>query len=141
MSMERKSEIIDFIKSNSLMTISSVSATGQPQAALVGFGETDSFQLIIGTSNVSRKYSNILKNPNVAVVIGGNGPKTVQYEGTAREISGAEADKYSEIYFTKSPSARQHNELPTERYFLIEPHWIRYTIVSSDPWDIVELKF
>lgn len=140
--MDRKPEILTFIKSKSLMVVSSIAADGSVQSALVGFGETDSFQLIFGTSNASRKYSNILHNPRVAVVIGWDGPKTVQYEGVARELSGQEADEYSELYFAKNPRARrQYEERDDNRYFLIEPMWVRLTDLSVEPWDVVELKF
>lgn len=123
------------------MTISSVDSAGQPQAALVGFGETDKFQLIFGTSNGSRKYSNLIKNPNVAVVIGWDGPRTVQYEGTARELTGAETAKYADGYYAKNPSARKYKDLADQSYFLVDPKWLRYTDLSSEPWDIVELEF
>lgn len=139
--MNRQPEILEFIKSKSLMTVSSVNTDGSPQSALVGFGETDSFQLIFGTSNTSRKYANLQHNPKVAVVVGWDGPKTVQYEGVARELMGGEADKYAELYFTKSPSARKQKHLEDHRYFLVEPTWVRLTDLSVKPWDIVELTF
>jgi len=142
MGMERKPEILEFIKSKSLMTLSSINSSDKPEAALIGFGETNEFQLICGTSNASRKYANITKNPKVAVVIGlGDGLTTVQYEGTARELEGAEIDTYTELYFAKYPVARRHKELGGERYFLIEPTWLRYTDISTKPWDVVELNF
>ena len=136
-----KPQILKFIQSNTLMVLSTINATGSSSSALVGFGETDSFQLIFGTSNTSRKYANILVYPKVSAVIGWGDSRTVQYEGIGRELSGSEVDKYSEVYFTKTPSARQYKHLDDERYFLIQPTWIRYTDLSVDPWDITELKF
>src|SRR5437879_9106555 len=139
--MERKQEILDFIKSKKLMALSTINEEGRPEAAVVGFSETDEFQLIFGTSNKSRKYRNLQDNSNVAVVIGWDWPQTVQYEGVARELTGTEAEKYSEIYYAKSPKARPHHEHEDQRYFLIEPKWLRLTDLSATPWDIVELKF
>jgi pyridoxine/pyridoxamine 5'-phosphate oxidase len=139
--MKQREDILAFIASKSLMTISSLNRDGEPQAAVVGFGQTDEFQLVFGTSNLSRKYANIKNNPNVAVVIGWDGPKTVQYEGVAHEITGAEAEKYSELYYAKNPHARKNKELPGERYIRVNPRWLKLTDLSTTPWDVVELTF
>ena len=139
--MQQREDILAFMASKSLMTISSLSSDGKPQAAVVGFGQTEGFQLVFGTSNLSRKYANIKNNPHVAVVIGWDGPKTVQYEGIAHEITGDEADKYSELYYAKNPHARKNKELPHESYILVEPTWLKQTDLSATPWEVVELRF
>jgi pyridoxine/pyridoxamine 5'-phosphate oxidase len=139
--MKQREEILAFIASKSLMTISSLGSDGKPQAAVVGFGQTEEFQLVFGTSNLSRKYANIKNSPNVAVVIGWDGPQTVQYEGVAREITGPEAEKYSERYFAKNPHARKNKELPDQCYILVDPAWLKLTDLSVTPWDVVELRF
>lgn len=138
---DRRNEILEFIGSKSLMSISSISSQGQPQAAVVGFGETDDFRLVFGTSNTSRKYQNLQRNKAVAVVIGWDDTRTVQYEGVARELAKDEAEQYAELYFAKNPHARKYKDLPDQRYFMLTPTWIRYTNLASKPWDIIELQF
>ncbi len=123
------------------MTISTISPAGTPQAAVVGFGETESFQIIFGTSNTSRKYANIMADPHVALVIGWDGTQTIQYEGKARELSGDEMQVMSEIYFAKHIEARKYRELADQRYFVVEPSWLRYSDLAHYPWDIVEVSF
>ena len=127
------------MQSKSLMTISSLNADGAPQAAVVGVGVTDDLELVFGTSNQSRKYGNITRNPKVAAVIGWDGPQTVQYEGEARELSGEEAEKYSELYYEKNPQALKHKGRPDQTYFLVKPTWVRYTDLRTDPWTKVVL--
>ena len=49
------------------------SADGGPQAALIGFGVTDQFELVFDTLRSTRKAVNLEGNPRVALVIGGWG--------------------------------------------------------------------
>lgn len=139
--MLTKSEILSFIKSKPLMTISTIDLNAAPQSALVGFGQTDDFQIIFGTSNTSRKYANIGADPRVAIVIGWDSTQTIQYEGEARELQGEEAVAMSEIYFVKHIEARKYRDLADQRYFLVEPTWLRYTDLAHTPWEIVEITF
>jgi general stress protein 26 len=140
-SMDKQHKILDFIKTKELMVISTVSSDGRPEAAVVGFGQTDSLHLIFGTSNTSRKYRNLKTDPHVACVIGWDDSRTVQLEGTAREISGDEEQRYCDMYYTKSPAALRFKDMPDERHFLIEPTWIRYTDDATEPWTIIEITF
>ena len=109
------------------MVLSTVNQEGQPESAVVGFGETDDLELIFGTSQLSRKAKNISQNDRVAVVIGWTNEGTLQYEGTARLLTGSEAEKYAEIYYQKSPGSRRYRDDPNERYFLITPGWLRFS--------------
>lgn len=139
--MKNRDEILAFMQSKTLMTISSLNEKGTPQAAVVGVGVTDDFRLVFGTSNTSRKYKSITARPSVAAVIGWDGPETVQYEGEARELKGVEADELSELYFAHNPMARKFKDNPDQAYFVVQPTWLRYTNLASHPWDITELSF
>lgn len=123
-----------------LCVISTIDADNKPQSAVVGFGQTEDLKIVFGTSVDSRKARNIRANSAVSIVIGWD-EGTVQYQGTARQLEGEEADAFAEIYFTKSPTARKRKNEPTQRYFLIEPQWLRCTDITVHPWDITELSF
>ena|SRR2546429_8691246 len=135
-----KQQILDFIKKHDLMVISSANEKSEPEAAVVGFGENDTFELIFGTSNLSRKYKNLVSNSKVAVVIGWDEGKTVQYEGLARELVGEECEAFKKIYFAKNPDAKKYENEPDEVYFKIAPRWLRYTDLTQDPWELVEIS-
>lgn len=60
---------------------------------------------------MSRKYKNLKNNPKVAVAIGWEEKKTLQYEGEAEELEGKELEKFKEIYFKKNPSAKNMSTL------------------------------
>lgn len=134
-------QLYDFMNEHPLMAVSSLGSEGQPQSAVVGFGQTKDLEIIFGTRQSNRKTQNIVNDSRVSVVIGWDKNGTVQYEGNAQLLSGEEAGIYVEIYFTKNPMARQYNRDPDQRYFLVKPTWIRYTDVSTGPWTVQEAEF
>ncbi len=90
--MDKKQFVLDFIKKHTICVLSTVTPDNQPEAAVIEFAETKNFELIFDTFNTYRKYQNLKKNPSVAVVIGWDENITVQYEGWAEELSGAELE-------------------------------------------------
>ena len=79
-------EVLAFIREHWLATQASVSPSGDPQAAVVGFVVTDAFELFFDTLTASRKALNLRRHSRVAFVIGGPTPgheRTVQLEGVA----------------------------------------------------------
>jgi hypothetical protein len=77
----------------------------------------------------------------VALVIGWDKGKTVQYEGTAEELSGAELEECIRIHLAKIPSAAKYVGQDEEVFFKVKPRWIKFSDLSRDPWDILEIKF
>lgn len=133
-------DIYEQLKDIDLCVFSTVS-DNKPQSSLMGFGVTEELELIFGTSNKSRKFSNIKSNLNVSVVFSLKNHKTVQYEGTAELLNDEDLEKYKNIYFDLRPSVRKYESLPDQVYFKVKPIWIRYTDVSKKPWDIFEINF
>jgi pyridoxine/pyridoxamine 5'-phosphate oxidase len=137
--MKSKADIAEFIAARSLCVIATVSGEGRPESAVVGFCPTDNLEIIFRTSVKSRKAANIQHTPEVAVVIGWDGPATVQLEGTARQLDRGDAKHFAEIYFSKNPAARKFESDPDSRFFLVTPRWVRHTDLSTHPWAISEL--
>lgn len=137
-----KQQILSFFKSKKHAVISTCGANNQPEAALIGFGETESLELIFGTYSTSRKYKNIYENDRVAFVIGWEDDYiTVQYEGVAQEIFDQELEKYVEVYHQKVPSAIVYKSHPDQVYFKVIPSWIRYSDLSGEEEKITEFTF
>ncbi len=141
--MASLADIVTFVNTQMLGVISTINSAGQPESAVVGIGQTDKLQIIFGTSGDSRKARNIRVNPRVAVVIGWDedAPRTVQLQGTARELGGDETNHYAELYYTKAPAARKYHSRPDQCYFLVEPTWVRYSDFTADTDDVTELNF
>jgi len=139
--MDEESLVLEFIKQQKLAVVSTINKNGKPQAAVVGFGQTDKFELIFGTDNTSRKYSNLQNNPNVAVVIGWDNNITVQLEGVAKELRPEGLDLIRDNYWSKVPSAKKYDTNRSQRYFIIKPTWIRYCDLNQKFWEIITLNF
>jgi len=96
-------EIYQFIANEKLGVLSSISADGTPQSALVGIAVTPELEIIFDTLLSSRKAHNLTLNPRCSFVIGWSGEITVQLEGAARQPSGPALEHYQKIYFTRWP--------------------------------------
>lgn len=138
-----KDKILEFIKDERYAVISSVNEAGQPESALVAFSETDTLELIFMTNQMTRKISNILINPNVAVVIGFGSEKltSVQIEGVARAIPLDSAGEYADIHYTKQPISKEHANEPGACIVVINSLWARYTNYKSKPTEVTEEHF
>ena len=123
-----KEFIYNFIKQQKLAVISTLSAEQKPEAALIGFAISKDLEIVFDTVKTSRKYKNLLQNPNVAVVIGWDNETTVQYEGIATELAGLRDDGYREIYFEVYPDGRERAETWLGLvHFKVAPKWLRYS--------------
>lgn len=134
-----KKDLYSFIHSKIHAVISTCDTSNQPEAALIGFGETENLEIIFGTYTTTRKYKNILENNKVALVIGWDDDScTVQYEGIASEINREVWDRYVNMYHEKVPRAKKFRDFPDQTYFKVKPMWIRFSDLSSDEEYVVE---
>jgi len=133
--------IYQFIKQHRLAVIATNSPGGQPEAAVVGIAVTPALEIVFDTVKISRKYQNIKQNPYVALVIGWDNETTVQYEGEAVELSGADDNIYREAYYSIYPDGRQRaTEWPGLVHFKVVLKWLRYSNFNQ-PAVIEEMNF
>ncbi len=138
-----KKRIMDFMEVNMLTVISTVDANiNKPESAVIAFAQKDNFELIFGTKNTTRKYKNLQKNPNVSFIIGWDSDTgTVQYEGIAKELSGEESKLHSSILIAKNPRSEKFVHKEDQRYFLVQPTWIRILDMTKNPDETFEINF
>jgi general stress protein 26 len=137
-----KDLVYQFINQQKLGVVSTVNLLNKPEAAVVGIAVSVNLEIIFDTVKTSRKYQNILHNPNVALAAGWDEEVTVQYEGIA-EILGTsdEADNLREVYFRAFPAGRERAETwPGLVHVKVSPKWIRYSNFN-EPQVIEELIF
>jgi general stress protein 26 len=118
-----------------------VSASGVPQAAVVGVVVADDFSLIFDTLDSTRKAANLRHNPNVALVIGGWAPgdeRSVQYEGVADVPDGAELEEVRRHYVAVFPDGRDRLGWKGIMHVRVRPKWLRYSDYTKDPPEILE---
>jgi pyridoxine/pyridoxamine 5'-phosphate oxidase len=122
-----------------LGVVSSIGPDGTPQSALVGIATTPDIEIILDTGKSSRKYGNLVARPRCSLVVGWTGEQTVQLEGMAEELEGAELDRLRPAYFAAWPDGPARLSWPGITYFVIRPRWIRYSDFAQTPPLIVEL--
>jgi general stress protein 26 len=136
-----KEFLYDFISRYSLTVLGTVNEYSSHETALVGFVVTPDLSIFFDTVKTSRKYHNLLANPNISFVFGWDGGQTVQYEGKARIPNGQEMEALLLKYFEVFPDGKDRNKNWKDiAYFVVDPKWIRYSDFS-EPVKIQELKF
>ena len=98
-----------------LAVISTAGKDNQPEYAVIGFDKSLELKIIFGTDNTSRKYNNLHLIQAVCLVIGSFDNKTVQYEGTARELYLVKNHYWPIVFATEFFYANA-----TEAYFIIK---------------------
>ena len=136
-----KSGIYEFLSSQRLGVVGSISPAGTAQAALVGISVTPELEIIFDTVSSSRKFRNLVANPQCSLVAGWTGETTVQFEGTAFQPEGAELARYQQIYFSTWPDGPARLSWAGITYFVVHPKWIRYSDFDQNPPLIKEFNF
>jgi len=124
-----KSELLQYINKHGGGIIATQAPSGNPQAAFVAFAVTERLELIFDTVKSSRKWNNLQRANNVAVVIGGwdGSETTLQYEGIADEPAGQELERIQSAYFATFPEGKDRLRWEGITYVRIKPVWIRYS--------------
>jgi pyridoxine/pyridoxamine 5'-phosphate oxidase len=115
-------DVFAFVASKRLAVVATVTVTGAPEAALVGFALTPDRHLVFDTVAGARKIANLRQERRVAIVVGWDEETTVQIEGIAQDPD--EAAK--EAYFAAWPDGRARAAWPDIRYVVVRPVWLRY---------------
>jgi hypothetical protein len=136
-----KSDLFEFIASRKLGVVSSLSSFGIVQSALVGIAVTQDLEIIFDTVKSSRKYSNLINHPECSFVVGWTGEQTLQFEGTATELHGAELERFQKTYFGAWPDGPSRIAWPGIVYFVVRPSWIRYSDFDANPPHVQEFRF
>ncbi len=128
-----KNGLFEFMDGQRLGVLGTISPEGAPQSSLVGVAITPEFEIVFDTVKSSRKYRNLTAKPACSFSIGWSGETTVQYQGEAREPSGAELARYQAAYFKKWPDGPTRLSWPGITYFVVRPTWIRYSDFDQNP--------
>lgn len=129
-------ELVAFMRRSKLAVQASLSEHTGPQAAVIGFVISDRGELFFDTSNLSRKYRNLVRDPRIALVVGWD-ERTVQYEGIADQPTGESLARWKELYFASFPDGRERERWPDIAYFRVRPTWARYSdFTVPDPLQV-----
>lgn len=126
--------LYNFISKRRYAVLSTVTAKGKPECALVGFAVAPDLRLIFDTVSTSRKFKNLSQNGSIAFVIGWDNEQTVQYEGRVVVPEGEELESMLELYFKVFPEGKERKmNWKDITYFVVMPEWIRYSEFTVPP--------
>jgi hypothetical protein len=128
-------DLVAYARLHKLAVVSTIGSRGEPQGALVGIGATDELDIVFDTVTTSRKHSNLVDDPRVAVTFDGPGEKTLQLEGLAVSLSttGAADAEYREAYYLAWPDGRDRLLWRNIVYWRVSPRWARYSDYDRGP--------
>jgi pyridoxine/pyridoxamine 5'-phosphate oxidase len=129
-------EFARFVEAARMGVIATADDAGNPEAALVDLAATSSGEVIFDTQADARKVDNIAFNPRVALVIGWSEGVSVQVEGLADILSGAEREEYGRIYLERFPGSRALDE--DFAVIRVVPQWMRYYDTRPESFRVAE---
>lgn len=120
-------DVKQFVNQFETCVITTVSVDGQPEAVTVGLSLDDTFKVMVATNQSTRKARNLDTNQKIALVVGFEGPKTLQLEGVAAKVDPVVNQARINLHFEKVPSAKKFAGEAGQNYYLITPTWLRFT--------------
>jgi len=130
--------IVAFARANPLGVVATVGPDGTPEAALVDLITLDNGTVVFLAHRKARKVANLTSEGRVAMVIGTEGPVTLQVEGHARVVEGEEREAWAARTSAVHPGA--HVDRDDFALIVVVPLWLRYYDSSARPPYIEEIK-
>lgn len=131
--------IVAFVREEGRAIVATVTADGEPEAALVGITALDDGTLIFNVVPWGRKLANLKANGRAAVVVGTSAPVSVQFEGSAVVTEGSEAEHYAAEFERLKPGSKSRFE--GYELVVVRPDWLRVYDVSHKPALVVEARW
>jgi hypothetical protein len=133
-------DLLRFARAHRLAVIATNSPAGQPQAAVVRFVATDSFELIIDSHGTARKVRNLCNNPKAAVTIGWDDLQTLQIDSLGTTLQGDALEQAKKFYESQFPERYRAREgLEDLVYIRITPTWMRFSDFRRNPANVFTL--
>ena len=131
-------EMIEHVRSHPGGVVATVNAHGTPQAAYVAIAITERGELIFDAKRDSRKIANLLGDPRIAIVIGGEDSTTLQCEGTADMPDGDVLERAASAYLEAFPQFAESLRSGEIVVVRVRPTWVRLSDYRRDPPTITE---
>lgn len=127
LSEAKKVQLFQFLRRRPLAVVATAGPRGEPQAALMNVAALPDLSLVFETTSVTRKAANIERDPRVALVVGWDGPETLQIEGLAERAEGRRLDAARDAFIAAFPAKSPDEHWPGNGYFIVTPAWLRFS--------------
>ncbi|MEO5499233.1 MAG: pyridoxamine 5'-phosphate oxidase family protein [Candidatus Saccharimonadales bacterium] len=133
-------EVYEWLKEQPLGVLSTLNEAGAPQSATVAFSVTEFGDLLVGTSEGSRKSQNIDHDSRVAFTITDSERRiTVQIEGVARKLAQVAFEMdYEAEHYKQRPESLPFKDEPGQCHIFITPQHVRFSDCRPKEWAITE---
>lgn len=133
-----KKEVFEFLKKHENCVLATASRDGKPEAATMGFGIDEALNFYFTTGKSTRKYPNLVVNPQAAIVVGVSGAEaTVQVDGRVELAEGEAAVKVREKILADHPDWGSYCPDPsadkTCAYFTVVSTRVCYSDFTKEP--------
>lgn len=137
-----REQVNEWLREQVLCTLATLDETGAPTAATVAFSVTEAGELLIGTSEASRKSQNVDRDERVAVVVTDSEERiTVQIEGTARKLAQKVFElSYAEEHYRQRPESLPFRDELGQTHILVTPSHVRFSDCRPHPWVFTEFN-
>lgn len=134
----RRSDLLPFARRHQLMVLATASATGMPQASVVRFLATDTFEIIFTAHVRQRKLANLRQDARASAVIGWDDYQTLQLEGIAVVLIGQDLDDARQLFAHQVPAEYEwRRRIEGLEYIRLSPGWIRYSDFRQNPASVL----
>ena len=128
------------------LAVLSTQKNDQPYASLVAFSASDDLeQILFLTPSTTRKYENLIANPQVALLVNNSSNKvddiynavSVTVTGIASLVEKSDKLKYLDVYLKKHPHLKGFSSAPTTALVCVTVN--RYFMVNQFQ-NVIEIK-
>ena len=134
-----REEVLSYLSHQGLGVLATVNADGTPEAALLNIAVSPQLEIIFETTNATRKFANLRRDPAAAFVVGWHDAQSLQLNGVVDEPSGRTLDRIKALFVERYPAMASHQVWPGNHYYRFTPSWCRLSNYNA-PRRIVELE-
>ena len=125
-------DVVGWLQKQRHGVVASIAADGAPQSAVVGIAVSPEGEVVFDTLLDTRKAQNLTARPRVSLTVF-EGEQTVQLDGVADRLEGAELARLQKVYFAAFPDGPERLAWPGISYWRITPKWVRWSDFGARP--------
>lgn len=126
-------ELLVVARKQLYVAVATVGEDGRPQAATMRCAVSDDFELVFGTLRTSRKFANLQRSPEIAVVMW-DPMFSLQIEGRFDVPEGEDGARIKQVFARYFPADfRDRDARPMHTFFRVAPRWLRYCNFADEP--------
>lgn len=125
--------LMEFVQDTGAAVIASNSGTGCPESAYIHVAAADNGRIVFGTNAQSRKFTNIVSDPRVSLVIVKDDAQEIQLEGEATVLESPRAAASTQALEARHPDSTTTSDPENLRILEVTVRWAHYIDARENP--------